>query len=177
MTPVEKLKFIQETLGVVADGIPGPITASTFANLMNEIRNSSGGASQEVHAVKASSFADPADLAAFKKAKAAGKTDEEAFKVGDNCIGKWGDFTGDADGVPMCALPPEVWMARFPNGGARGAKVSVTIHGRTVTGELRDTMPHLANIDNGAGIDLNPAFLKQLNLRAPLMEDAFWRWA
>jgi hypothetical protein len=39
--------------------------------------------------VLASSFADSADLAAYKCAIAEGKTEAEALKVGDNGIGKW----------------------------------------------------------------------------------------
>ncbi len=175
MNPVEKLKFIQETLGIKNDGIPGPITESTFANLLNEVRVARGAMSPEVHVVKASSFADAADLAAFKKAKAAGKSDEEAFKVGDNCIGKWGDFTGDEDGVPMCALPPEMWE-RFGE-AARGKKVILNANNHTIICELRDTMPHLDHIKNGAGIDLNPAAVKAIGLKAPIMIPATWRWA
>ena len=59
--------------------------------------------------VIASSFADLADVEAFKKAKAKGLTDQEAFKVGDNGVGAWGDFTAQED-TPMCALPPEDWL-------------------------------------------------------------------
>ena len=65
--------------------------------------------------VTASSFADPADVVAFKKAIAAGKSEKEAFKVGDNGIGKWGDFTATED-VPMCALPQEDWQAKWGAG-------------------------------------------------------------
>jgi hypothetical protein len=43
--------------------------------------------------VTASSFADPNDVAAYRRAIAQGKTPAEALKVGDNGIGKWGDQT------------------------------------------------------------------------------------
>lgn len=129
--------------------------------------------------VTASSFADPQDLAAFKAAKARGLSDKQAFRVGDNCIGCWGDFTGDPDGVPMCALPPEIWKEKFPNGGARGAIVNLTrSSGETCVAQLRDTMPHLDHIENGAGIDLNPAAAKALGLKPPFMEhNLTWDWA
>ena len=47
--------------------------------------------------------------------------------------------------------------------------MAVTFLGRTVIGELRDTMPHKANIKNGAGIDLNPGFAKAFGVRPPFM--------
>ena len=125
-----------------------------------------------VNHVKASSFADPADVAAFRRCKASGKSDQECFKVGDNGIGCWGDDT-TAD-KPMCALPPEDWK---PLGAkARGALVLVKANGREVVCELRDTMPQKANIKNGAGIDLNPAAVKALGLRQPIMVAATWEW-
>ncbi|HEX7723701.1 MAG TPA: hypothetical protein VF397_16185 [Pyrinomonadaceae bacterium] len=119
--------------------------------------------------VTASSFADPKDVAAYKKAIAQGKTEAQALKVGDNGIGAWGDNTATED-VAMCALPPEDWKAKWGSGqNARGKKVSVTYKGKTVIGELRDTMPHKANIKNGAGIDLNPGFAKAFNVTPPFM--------
>jgi hypothetical protein len=127
--------------------------------------------------VKASSFADLADLAAFQHAKALGWSDARAFKVGDNGIGAWGDLTA-RDDIPMCALPPEDWLAKWGNAAsARGQKVSVTYKAQIVIGELRDTMPHRANITNGAGIDLNPGFAKAFGVKAPFMlDDVEWNW-
>jgi hypothetical protein len=125
-----------------------------------------------VHRVKASSFADPADVAAFRRCKAQGKSDAECFKVGDNGIGKWGDDTTVP--VPMCALPPEDWES-FGN-QARGKKVLVTANKASVVCELRDTMPHKSHITNGAGIDLNEAAINALGLRPPVMVDATWEW-
>ena len=119
--------------------------------------------------VIASSFADPRDVAAYKKAIVQGKTELEALKVGDNGIGKWNDNTSRAD-IPMCALPPEDWIAKWGAGSnARGKKVAVTFRGKTVIGELRDTMPHKVNITNGAGIDLNPGFAKAFGLTPPFI--------
>jgi hypothetical protein len=127
--------------------------------------------------VIASSFADPKDVAAFKKAIAEGKTEAEALKIGDNGIGVWGDNTA-RDNVPMCALSPEDWIAKWGKGNkARGKKVAVTYKGKTVIGELRDTMPHKAKITNGAGIDLNPGFAKAFNVRTPfILKDVQWDW-
>jgi hypothetical protein len=127
--------------------------------------------------VVASSFADPKDVAAYKRAIAQGKTEAEALKIGDNGIGKWGDNTTDSN-VPMCALPREDWMPKWGNGAsARGKKVAVTYRGKTVIGELRDTMPHKANIKNGAGIDLNPGFGKAFGITPPfLLQGVKWEW-
>lgn len=126
--------------------------------------------------VIASSFADPKDIEAYKKAIAEGKTEAQALKVGDNGIGKWGDNTA-RDDVPMCALPPEDWLAKWGK-DARGKKVSVTYKGKTVIGELRDTMPRRANIKNKAGIDLNPGFAKAFNVKPPFMlKNVLWDWA
>jgi hypothetical protein len=127
--------------------------------------------------VAASSFADLADLAAFQHAKALGWSDQRAFAVGDNGIGAWGDFTA-RDDIPMCALPPEDWLAKWNSAAvARGKKVAVTYKDQTVVGELRDTMPHKANITNGAGIDLNPGFAKAFGETPPFMlKNVQWEW-
>lgn len=123
--------------------------------------------------VLASSFADPADLRAFRRCKAQGKSDRECFKVGDNGIGCWGDDT--AADRPMCALPPEDWRPLGKK--ARGAAVLVEANGRRAACELRDTMPARRNIKNGAGIDLNPAACRALGLTPPVLVPATWRWA
>lgn len=126
----------------------------------------------EIYHVKATSFADPSDILAFKRCKASGKTDQECFKVGDNGIGKWGDDT--TVDVPMVALPPEDWQGQ--GFVARGAKVLVTVGDKSVIAELRDTMPHRANIKNGAGIDCNPATCKALGQKIPAEFSATWQW-
>lgn len=127
--------------------------------------------------VIASSFADPADVAAFKRAKARGLSDTQAFAVGDNGIGFWGDNTAQTT-TPMCALPPEDMIERygFVHKAAR-KPVLVTYKGRSITCILADRMPHRANIKNGAGIDLNPAAIAQLGLPKGAMVVVDWRWA
>jgi len=142
----------------------------------------------------ASDFASLQDLAAFKKAKAEGLSDGQAFAVGDNGLGCWGDSTS-TDKTPMCALPYEDWFERFGKGSkARGAKVKVTLVepaepptsnrkgmstppvATSVVCELRDTMPHRANCKNGCGIDLNPGALKALGLVSPVKVKVIWEW-
>lgn len=124
--------------------------------------------------VVASSFADPADVAAFRRCKAAGHSDQLCFKVGDNGIGAWGANCAQ-DHSPMCALPYEVW---HDHGHRGGDSIKVTYKGVTVFGILGDTMPHLGAIHNGAGIDLNPAFAKALGVTPPfLLQGVTWDWA
>ncbi len=182
MTKTELIKACQRLVGVEDDGIAGPVT---WAAIHAKLSEDSSPEPSEVHRVKASSFADPADIMAFKRCKAQGKSDRECFKVGDNGIGTPNLGEPDSSGrligvdttqpVPMCALPPEDWL---PLGGnARGAKVRVEANGKSVICELRDTMPRKANIKNGAGIDLNPAAGAALMLTPPFMVSATWQWA
>ena len=79
---------IQEILGVTPDGIWGPRTQAALDSLIQGYSGDSGW-----HSTTATSFADPADVAAFKRCKAQGKSDHECFAVGDNGIGSWGDPT------------------------------------------------------------------------------------
>lgn len=164
-----KLQQIQQILGVQADGVFGPVSLAA----LNALIAAPVEQAPMEHVVLASTFADPADVAAFRKAKAEGMSDEEAFKVGDNGIGKWGDDT-TAD-VPMCALPPEDWEPFADT--ARGKGVIVTHGTASVVCQLRDTMPHRANITNGAGIDLNPAACDALGITPPALVQASWKWA
>jgi hypothetical protein len=174
MSAIDKIKSIQTILGVIADGKFGPKSRAALDDLIAEAAElAMPPPSRSVHTVLASSFADPADVAAFRKCKAQGKSDQECFKVGDNGVGKWGDDTTGP--VPMCALPPEDWK---PFGSAaRGKKVIVVCEGKTVVCELRDTMPAKANIKNGAGIDLNEAAWKALGHKPPQLRNATWQWA
>ena len=165
MTRDDKIRAIQTTLGVTADGDFGPLSRAALDKLI------AGDA--EVHTGLASSFADPKDIAAFKRCKATGKSDQECFKVGDNGIGFWGDDT--TVDKPYCALPRDVWA--HLGKAARGARVNVTIDGKTVVCELRDTMPNSKNVTNKAIIDLAPGAQKAFGLKAPFMVPVKWSWA
>lgn len=162
-----KIQEIQLLLGVEPDDNWGPKSQAALDHLIHGIPNETTNGKN----VMASSFADPADVAAFRKCKAQGNSDEHCFKVGDNGIGKWGDDT--TLDSPMCALPPEDWQHLT---SPRGQKVEVTANGHTVIAELRDTMPHKANITNGCGIDMNPALCDALSLFPPVMTHATWRF-
>lgn len=127
--------------------------------------------------VNASSFADPADIRAFRQCKAKGGSDQQCFKKGDNGVGYWGDDCSAGAG-PCCALPPDDIIAKWGSvKSARKKKVRVKASGREIVCELRDRMPWKRNITNGAGIDLNPDAVGALGLKPPVMVAAEWDWA
>jgi hypothetical protein len=152
-------------------------TARIFISILMALSSASVvKADTEVHVVTASSFADPADVAVYKKCLASGKTEKQCLAVGDNGIGLWGDDTTVVD--PICALPPDDWLTKWKKGSvARGKKIELTFGDKRVICELRDTMPAKVNITNGAGIDLNPGAAKALGLTPPFLQpNVGWRW-
>lgn len=153
---------------------PGPIDGDFGPQTYGALQRLDLAIDASVRRVKASSFADPADIWAFRRCKADGRTDMQCFKVGDNGVGLWGDDTTLS--TPMCALPREDWMERWGGDEARGKKVVVRANGAEVVCELRDTMPARSNIRNGAGIDLNPAACSALGLTPPVFVTAEWEW-
>lgn len=172
---------IQEILHVNEDGEIGPETmkALNFLCALPDgaqfpLPPNSESVSGD-HRVLASDFADPSDLRGFNSCKAEGKTDGECFRVGDNCIGKWGKSTAEGTG-PCFALPPEEWA--HLGDAANGAVLVVTnpANGKTVEGDLRDTMPHIALIENGCRIDCNPDAIAALGLVHPVTAPVVWRW-
>jgi len=186
MTDRDKIKAIQEILGVESDGIIGFHTRTAFRALdflsaisshpddKNDHSDHAG--SPEWHLGKASSFADPADVAAFDRCKGRGGTDQECFKVGDNGIGCWGDLCTQGRG-PSCALPPDDMIDRWGSVNAAKHKlVEVAANGVKVTCVLRDRMPYKKNITNGAVIDLSPDAVTSLGMTPPVMISASWRW-
>lgn len=141
----------------------------------------------EWHAVKASSFADPADVRYFKQCKLKGGTDKQCFAKGDNGEGYFGadfDHDGDFDPAPCwrddvayVALPREVWEAKWgTKENASLKRVLVKYNGHTIEAQLGDTMPSLRNIKNGCGIDLNPGAAKKLGLTPPFIVPVSWAW-
>lgn len=168
MTPIES---IQQILGVNADGAWGPLSQAAFDRLIHGEPELAPGE----HKVKATSFADPADIAAYRRAIARGASEQEALAIGDNGVGCWGDDMTSAQ--PYCALPPEDIIEKFGSMAAgKHAPVSVTANGRNIICRLGDRMPARAHITNGAGIDLSPAAVSELGLRPPVSIDATWSW-
>jgi hypothetical protein len=196
MNPRDALHQIQSILNNFAptaqDGISGNQTNASFALLSRlaaqqwqddkaEAAKHSddplAGAGDGEHKVKATSFADLADVASFRHCKAGGGSDNFCFSKGDNGIGFTGlDCTDES--IPYVALPPEDWAAKWGSArAATGQAVKVTIRGQTVICKLADTMPHKAHIHNGAGLDLAPGAQKAFGLRAPVDVEATWSWA
>ena len=129
------------------------------------------------HKGLASSFADPADVRAFRRCKEQGKSDQQCFKVGDNGIGAWGDDCSEGSGS-SCALPPNDMIEKFGSvAAAKHAKVKVSANGQTTTCILKDRMPWKKNITNKAIIDLNPDTVAAFGLKPPIMIPAIWEWA
>lgn len=136
------------------------------------------------HHGKASSFADPKDIASFKKWYAIyiqqglsdSQAEKKAFAKGDNGIGCYGDITAEGSG-PSCAIIPEDSIEKWGSlAGAKHRKVQVTANGKTVECVVKDCMPHRANVKNGAIIDLNPDAVRVLGLEPPIMITAEWHW-
>lgn len=133
---------------------------------------------------KASSFADPVDVAKYDKwfvtYKDRGLSDVEAAgkarAKGDNGVGCWGDDTKEGSG-PSCAVPPEYMIAQWGSTAkARKKQIRVTIGKQTETVILKDVMPHIRNIKNGARIDLNPDAVRLFGMEPPILVDASWEW-
>jgi hypothetical protein len=170
-----KISAIQAILGVTTDGVWGPKTQAALDAVIGEGAPDSSGVK---HATYASSFADPADVEAFNKCKAQGKSDDECFKVGDNGIGCWNQSTIEGTG-PSCALPPEYMEARWGTVAAAKNKPVTVVNqqGEKVKCILKDRMPHVDNLANQARIDLNPDACEALGFTPPVMEQVTWWWS
>ncbi len=183
MNAQEARKAVQRILGVQDDGQIGAKSRAVFERLAAAPDDSAWPApvtppAVEIeHHVKASSFADPADVAAFRRCKERGKSDEECFRIGDNGIGLWGDRTSEGSG-PSCAIIPEDMIERWGSiNGAKHRSVHVTANGHSIIAICKDRMPHRDNVENGAGIDLNPDSCRLLGVEPPMMIPAVWKWA
>lgn len=159
----DKIERIQKLLEVPADGRWGVISQGAF--------NSHLGQNGKVFSMKASSYADPADLVAFNKCKAKGKSDNECFKVGDNGIGQFGKITAQ-EKTSMVAVHKDRMIERWGTvNGAAHRPVEVTINNRTFQATVED------RISAPGRIDLNPACLKLAGLQAPLdPTPCTWKW-
>jgi hypothetical protein len=161
---------IQKLLGVDADGFWGPVSQEALNKERSEGAAPPGAGAGGFKA-EASSFADPADVRAFERCKATGKTDLACFKVGDNGIGQFGKITAQ-DHTPMVALHKADMIARWGSvHGAAHRAVTVTIGGKTIQATVED------RLGVAGRIDLNPACAKQLGLNPPfLIKNCVWNW-
>lgn len=160
---MNKIQQIQAILGVDPDG--------NWGSISQYVLNAAAGK------LEASSFADPKDVAEFKKCKASGKTDNQCFAVGDNGIGFTGLNVTD-EKIPYVAIPKEAWTVKWgTKENAVGKSLRVSWKGKTVICILGDTMPALKNIKNGAGIDFAPGACKAFNVTQPLeIQGVGWEW-
>lgn len=164
-----KIADIQKILGVTPDNIWGRRSQAALDKLLSAPSVSIKG--------KASSFADAADVAAFRRCKAQGKSDATCFKVGDNGIGCWGDDTTNVKKA-FVAVPPDDMIDRWGSVNvARHKPVKVTINGKTKTCILGDRLPYKRFIKNGVVIDLAPGAQKMFNLKPPFLVAAEWSWS
>lgn len=169
------IKAIQGIIGTEQDGIWGPKSQAALDAIIHPQVATNW--TDAPHKVKASSFADPADVRAFRRCKDRGGTDQQCFKVGDNGRGAWGDDTSEGSGS-SCALPPDDMIQKWGSiAAAKHKLVEVTYEDKSVTCVLKDRMPWKKNIKNGAGIDLNPDAVRALGLEPPIMVKATWRWS
>jgi hypothetical protein len=123
------------------------------------------------HQAIASSFADEADLAAFKRCKVRGGSDNYCFNFGDNGIGCWGDSTVAGTG-PCCALTKATMVSKW--GSMKGAKhkpVRVQKGEKQVTCILKDVLGVAGRID------LNPDACEALGISIPAHTPVVWWWA
>lgn len=163
------LKKIQRLLAVEADGFWG---SKSQKALNNELGGGGGGGGRGGGGIKAkaSSFADPADVQAFKACKATGKTDLQCFAVGDNGIGKFGANTAQTT-RPMVAVHPSDAIAKWGSmAGAAHRPVRVTVGNKKVIAFVED------QLGKAGRIDLNPAAAKELGLDPPFLVDCVWEW-
>lgn len=159
------IKRIQQELSVAPDGQWGPKSQTA----LDAAKAGSSGA--EWKACKASSFADPDDVAAFNRCKATGKSDLKCFAVGDNGIGQFGKITAQTH-TPMIAVHKTEMIARWGSvTGAAHRPVKVKVNGITICAKVED------RISAPGRIDLNPACANLLGLKPPFVVDCEWKWA
>jgi hypothetical protein len=159
-------KQLQTLLGVEADGLIGP---NTRRAIEDEARNGR-------YAVKATSFADPADVRAFNRCKAEGHSDQYCFKVGDNGVGCWGDDCSEGSGLSVAVTPDDMTTRWGSTTAAKHKLVKITSVNGTVVAMVKDRMPWKKYITNGAGLDMNPDTCKALGISIPAEAGVIWEW-
>jgi hypothetical protein len=170
-----KLAKIQGLIGVKQDGLWGQNSQKALNAILKNGDAGGGKGGNGPFKAKASSFADPADVVAFKKCKAQGKTDQACFKVGDNGIGKWGTDTTSPT-KPMVAIHEKDATARWGSMDAaahRKVRVTVVGSGKSVVGTVED------KLGTPGRIDLNPGAANKLGLSIPIdpnKTQVLWEW-
>lgn len=194
-----KIDAIQSILGVSPDGIFGPKSQAALNRVIGEttyehatvldlqrLLSVEGTSRWDIKSQRAldaalgksdwftcdaSSFADPADVRAFKRCKLTGKSDLQCFSIGDNGIGQFGKITAQ-NKVPMVAIHKTAMVARWGSVLAAAHRpVAVVVNHQTVEATIED------RISAPGRIDLNPACALELGLTPPFVVAARWKWA
>lgn len=142
------------------DGIWGPKHQKAIEYIYS-------GGGEEWNDATGTSFADPADIAAFKRCKAKGFSDMVCFQYGDNGIGLWGDSTVEGTG-PSVALAKKRWEHLWH---PAGTKVLVRYKDKVVEAQLKDSS------GTRDVCDMNPDTCAALGLKPPVKEPVKWRFA
>lgn len=174
MTPKAFTILVQERLGVLPDGQPGNVTLAALDKALPPAVPQPQPDSTPTAPLKfqctASSFADPADIRAFLRCKATGKSDLACFAVGDNGIGQFGKITAQ-EHTPMVAVHKSAMIAKWGTvAGAAHKGVIVSANGRVIRATVED------RISAPGRIDLNPACAKLLGLHPPFTVPCSWEW-
>lgn len=177
MTPFELRKQIQQLLlsagyyKASVDGDFGLLTQKALHALdvdVDETVPIDEWPSETVFRGKASSFADPKDIADFKRCKSKGGSDQQCFKVGDNGVGFWGDDTTDVN-KPFVAVHHELLEEKYGSlANARHRSVRVTIDGKTALCLVGDICGVKTRVDLAVGAQ------KLFELTAPFLKTASW---
>jgi hypothetical protein len=174
MTTAAFTRLVQTRLGVLPDAEPGAITLAALDKALPPHAEQPQPDSTATAPLKfrciASSFADPADIRAFERCKAQGKSDLACFAVGDNGIGQFGKITAQ-EHTPMIAVHRNAMVAKWGTvAGAAHKAVRVSANGRIIRATVED------RISAPGRIDLNPACAKLLGLNPPFTVPCSWEW-
>lgn len=165
-----KLARIQQLIGADPDGSWGPQSQKKLNAVLSKGDSGGGSGGNGPFKAKASSFADPKDVADFRACKKTGKTDKQCFAMGDNGIGAWGADTAHTS-TPMVAVHERDAVAKWGSfDGAAHRKVRVTVGGKSVVAVVED------KLGKAGRIDLNPAAAAKVGLHPPFLKDCEWEW-
>jgi hypothetical protein len=165
------LAKIQALIGTTADGQWGTKSQKSLnAALKGQGGVGAAAGGNGPFSATASSFADPADKAAFDACKASGNTDHFCFGKGDNGVGAWGTDTTSTTKA-MVAVHEKDAFARWGSwAGAAHRRVRVTINGKSVLATVED------KLGTKGRIDLNPGALAKLGLKPGNLWPCVWEW-
>src|SRR5215469_10468483 len=154
----------QQPYGLGEEGMPIGTGALLGTGLMSGQPPLAKGALAQGTSGLATTFADPGDIARYKAARAAGKSEEEALMVGDNGVGNpalGGIDTTKSYGIAM----PENWLRRqYGNDKSawRRARALLTVNGQTIQVPYVDTGPGQGPQSKGIVTDLSYNLAKAL---------------